>query len=65
MLPQLPILEAPMRLKLPFLPSPVQVGNIYQRFSSVEEGVVENLIELSTPLLLQEGNGLTVTVKAR
>lgn len=54
-----------MRLKLPFLPSPVQVGNIYQRFSSVEEGVVENLIELSTPLLLQEGNGITVTVKAR
>ncbi len=62
---QLPILEAESRLAPPIGPSPLQVGNIYQRFSSVEEGVVENIIELSTPFLLQERNGITVTVKAR
>ncbi|KAG1680761.1 hypothetical protein FOA52_008094 [Chlamydomonas sp. UWO 241] len=61
----LPILEAESRLAPPYLPSPVQVGEIYQRFSSVSEGIVENIIELSTPYLLQERNGITFTVKAR
>ena len=62
---QLPILEAETRLKPLIGPSPIQVGNIYQSFSSVEEGLVQNIIELSTPFLLQERNGITVTVQAR
>ena len=37
---------------------PVRVGDIYQRFSSVEEGVVENIIKFSIPRVLQPGSGL-------
>lgn len=37
---------------------PLQVGNIYQRFSDVEEGLVENIIQLSVPFLLEPGASL-------
>jgi|LauGreStaDraftv2_3_1035109.scaffolds.fasta_scaffold165813_1 hypothetical protein len=62
---QIPILEAESRLMPLIGPSPVQVGEIYQRFSNVEEGIVENIIQLSTPWLLRPRDGFTVTVKAR
>lgn len=37
---------------------PLHVGNIYQRFSDVEEGLVENIIQLSVPFLLEPGASL-------
>eukprot|EP00879_Flechtneria_rotunda_P014136 GHRR01014768.1.p1 GENE.GHRR01014768.1~~GHRR01014768.1.p1 ORF type:complete len:294 (+),score=42.18 GHRR01014768.1:240-1121(+) len=55
------------QLLLPLgLPTPVRVGNIYQRFSSVERGIVENIIEFSLPLLLEEHKapGSVFTVQA-
>lgn len=63
-LPQTPIVG----LDLPDfagLPPPVRVGNVYQRFSSVERGIVENIIEFSIPLLLEDSKGCTFTVEAR
>lgn len=47
------------------LPPPVRVGNVYQRFSSVERGIVENIIEFSVPFVLQQDRGCTFTVEAR
>lgn len=47
------------------LPPPVKVGNVYQRFSSVERGIVENIIELSIPFVLEQDKGVTFTVEAR
>ncbi|KAK9803260.1 hypothetical protein WJX72_001611 [[Myrmecia] bisecta] len=43
---------------------PLRVGDIYQRFSSVATGRVENIIKLSVPFLLKEGEGATVVVGA-
>ncbi|EIE26014.1 hypothetical protein COCSUDRAFT_61007 [Coccomyxa subellipsoidea C-169] len=43
-------------------PAPFQVGNIYQQFSDVEQGDVQNIIEFSIPMLLQKG---TVEVRAK
>jgi hypothetical protein len=62
----LPILEAEFRFGLgPFsgfgLPRPLRVGNIYQRFTSPEQGVVENIINFETPLL----DSIVFTVGAR
>ena len=48
---QVPLVRAP---STPF-PLPVQIGNIYQQFSSPEEGEVRNIIKLSVPLLLEPG----------
>lgn len=36
-------------------PLPLRVGNVYQNFSNVAEGRVENIIQLSVPFLLEEG----------
>ena len=36
-------------------PLPVQIGNIYQHFSSPDVGEVRNIIKLSVPLLLEPG----------
>lgn len=46
------------------LPPVVQVGDIYQRFSSPAAGVVENIIQFSVPFFLEEGRGVTFTVEA-
>lgn len=46
------------------LPAPV-VGDVFQRFSSVEDGRVENIIEFGVPPLTQEREGITFTVGAR
>lgn len=46
------------------LPVPLRVGDIYQRFSTPEEGIVENIIKLSVPFLLDESEGVTATVRA-
>lgn len=62
---QLPILEIESRLGNPFGPTPIQIGNIYQRFTSVEEGVVENLIQFGVPFLLEDRNSVTFTVGAK
>ncbi|KAK9916204.1 hypothetical protein WJX75_010027 [Coccomyxa subellipsoidea] len=43
-------------------PTPFQVGNIYQQFSNVEQGDVQNIIEFSIPMVLQKG---TVEVRAK
>lgn len=52
-------------LELPFgLPAPVTVGNVYQRFSSVAQGSVQNIIEFTVPFLLQQQQGATFTVEA-
>eukprot|EP00798_Chlamydomonas_sp_ICE-L_P011599 gene11599-34303_t len=58
----LPVLASESVLKPLIGAGPVQVGEIYQVFSSVEEGEVENLIKLSTPFLLKERDGITVTI---
>jgi hypothetical protein len=47
---QAPLLQVPRSSLLP-----LQVGNIYQRFTTVEEGVVENIIQLGVPFLLEAG----------
>lgn len=47
------------------LPPPVTVGNVYQRFSNVEQGIVENIIEFSIPFLVEQNKGVTFTVEAR
>lgn len=48
----------------PGLPAPV-VGDVYQHFSSPEEGRVENIIEFSLPPLTEPGSpGLVFTVGA-
>ncbi|EFJ45050.1 hypothetical protein VOLCADRAFT_121241, partial [Volvox carteri f. nagariensis] len=61
----LPILEAeywlsPGPLSGFGIPRPLEVGNIYQRFTSPDEGVVENIINFKTPV-----TSLTFTVGAR
>ncbi|MEW5304314.1 MAG: hypothetical protein WDW36_006932 [Sanguina aurantia] len=61
----LPILSSEYVLANPFGPPPVQVGEIYQRFSSPEEGVVENIICLGVPFFLEDKNSITFTVGAR
>lgn len=45
------------------LPAPA-VGDVFQRFSSVEEGRVENIIEFGLPPLTDPRRGLTFTVGA-
>jgi hypothetical protein len=50
---------------LPGLPPPLAVGRVFQRFSSVAEGRVANIIEFSVPLLLDAQRGATFTVDAR
>lgn len=53
-------------LQLPAgLPAPLTVGKVYQQFSSVEQGIVQNIIEVSVPFLLEEERGVTFTVEAR
>jgi hypothetical protein len=55
-------------LELPYIagfPPPVSVGAVYQRFSNVEAGLVENIIEFSLPFWLEEQKGCTFTVQAR
>ena len=47
------------------LPAPVVVGDVFQRFSSVEEGRVENIIEFGLPPLTEGKRGVTFTVGAR
>jgi hypothetical protein len=44
---------------------PVSIGNVYQQFSSVAEGQVQNIIQFSVPFLLQDQEGVTFTVGAR
>lgn len=41
------------------------MGSIYQTFSSVEEGKVENVIKFALQPLLREGDGATLRVGAR
>jgi hypothetical protein len=47
------------------LPPPLTVGNVYQQFSSVGEGRVFNIIQLSVPFLLEARRGVTFVVDAR
>ena len=35
--------------------SPVRIGNIYQRFGSLESGLCQNIIKASVPFVLEEG----------
>lgn len=46
-------------------PGPFRVGSIYQTFSSVEQGRVENVIKFSLQPLLNDGDGATLRVGAR
>jgi hypothetical protein len=47
------------------LPAPVVVGDVFQRFSSVAEGRVENIIEFGLPPFTDDKRGVTFTVGAR
>lgn len=49
---------------LPNLPQP-KVGAIYQRFTSLEEGVVQNIIQVGDGAVFVADKGLTFTVHAR
>jgi len=63
----LPILEADVAFANPLgLPGPVSIGNIYQRFTSPVDGAgkVDNVIRFSVPYLLEDREGVTVTVEA-
>lgn len=46
------------------LPFPVKVGTISQKFTSTEEGIIENIIKYSVLGLLDD-EGLTAVVRAR
>lgn len=46
------------------LPAPVVVGDVFQRFSGVEAGRVENIIEFGLPPFTDERRGVTFTVGA-
>lgn len=46
------------------LPSPFKLGRISQKFSSPDEGIIENIISYSIPGLLEE-EGIITTVTAR
>lgn len=46
------------------VPSPIKVGTISQKFSSPEDGIIENIIKYSVPGLLDD-EGLTAVVRAR
>ncbi|KAF6249059.1 hypothetical protein COO60DRAFT_1706680 [Scenedesmus sp. NREL 46B-D3] len=46
------------------LPAPVTVGKVYQQFSSVQQGSVQNIIEFTVPFLLEQQQGATFTVDA-
>ena len=47
-------MQAP--LVMPSSPfSPVRIGNIYQRFGSLESGLCQNIIKASVPFVLEEG----------
>lgn len=47
-------MQAPLTMPAsPF--APVRIGNIYQRFGSLESGLCENIIKASVPFLLEEG----------
>lgn len=60
------ILEAEYRFKPLFGPRLLEVGDIYQRFTSPDEGVVENIIEAGIlPGGLLEEKGVTFTVGAK
>lgn len=43
---------------------PLQTGKIFQRFSSIAVGTVDNIIQLSIPFLLQPDKGITLRVQA-
>jgi hypothetical protein len=62
---QEPLLQSQLRQPgaLP-LPTP-RVGSIYQRFSSLEEGVVQNIIKGGDGWFFNRGNGVTITVTAK
>lgn len=61
----IPILDAPYLLANPFGPNILEVGDIYQRFSSTSQGWVENVINLSVAGLLMPKKGITITVGAK
>ncbi|DBA86378.1 TPA: hypothetical protein ACH3X2_005606 [Trebouxia sp. C0005] len=42
--------------------SPVRIGNVYQRFGTLESGLCQNIIKASVPFLLEEGDGVTFCV---
>jgi len=46
--------------------SPLRIGIIYQRFTSPDEGrgSVDNIIQAGIPFLLQDSDGVTITVQA-
>ena len=47
-------MQAP--LVMPSSPfSPVRIGNIYQKFGSLESGLCQNIIKASVPFVLEEG----------
>lgn len=59
--PQLPLVRPPHAL-LPL--APLTVGRIYQRFTSLSEGRVENIIELEARLPPLAGAGVALVVEA-
>lgn len=62
---QLPILNLPdSKATSVAWPLPLQVGSIFQRFSSVEEGKIQNIIRWGVPFLLDD-EGVTLTVNAK
>lgn len=48
---------------LPF-PSPIRVGDVYQKFTGLELGQVQNVIKFGLPGLLEPTDGVTFTVLA-
>jgi hypothetical protein len=47
------------------LPAPVVVGDVFQRFSVVDDGRVENVIQFGLPPFTDERAGVTFTVGAK
>jgi hypothetical protein len=63
---QAPLMRAarPSPPLLPFLPAPPSVSAIYQRFTSPEEGLVQNIITAGDGLLVSRDAGITFVVNA-
>ena len=61
-LPQVPLVRPPRTLA-PL--APLSIGRIYQRFSSLEQGQAENIIEATARLPPLAGAGVQFVVEAR
>ncbi|KAK9809476.1 hypothetical protein WJX73_001462 [Symbiochloris irregularis] len=59
-----PLIGAGSNAQITSVLAPFRTGRIFQRFSSVAVGTVDNIIQLTIPFLLQPEGGITLRVAA-